>query len=236
MIRVVLCDDEGERLEEKKEILKFCEQEFPIKWDIFSFEKLKVDEFLKSARIFSVFFIQVDMKNVNGIELAKSIRRLNKSALIILMTENLDNMLNALDAVVFNLLLEPISKKEFYQMLEKAIHFLGEIEPPFSCRSFHDEILIKQEHILFFEKEKRRVRIHTIFGTEVCYMTTREILEQINLKLFCRCHQSYIVNFNYVGKIKTDSLELINGVEVDISRTYKHDFRNEYFQYISRKS
>lgn len=185
---------------------------------------------------FSIFIIHKDMKSTNGIEFAMDIRNRNSKALIILMTEDVEDVLQALDVVVFHFLIEPVTKKDIYSMLKKAIKYIGVRETPFCGKVCRENFYVEQENIILFEKDKRKVRIYTLSGIIVCYMTTQEILEQLNLKLFARCHQSYIVNFNLVKKIKTDSLEMMNGIEVDISRTYKQDFRNGYFEFISKKS
>lgn len=236
MVKIALCDDVGERLEHKKEMLQYCHKELFVDWDIFSLENTNVNEVFERANEFSIFFIHKDMRRINGIEFAMNIRNRNEKALIILMTENLNNMLQALDVVVFHFLLEPISKKKMYSMLEKAIRYLGIRENPFRGYCCREEFQIEQEYIFCFEKDRRKVRIYTLFGVETCYMTTEEILGQLNMKLFARCHQSYIVNLNFIKRIKSDSLELMNGMEVNISRTYREKFRQEYFEFLSKKT
>lgn len=231
-----MCDDVGGRLDNKVEFLRYCENELDIKWDVFSLENTNVNEVFERATEFSIFFIHKDMKHINGIEFAMNIRSRNKNALIIIMTEDIENVLQALDVVVFHVLVEPISKKAFYVMLRRAIIYTEFDKNFFRGHLFREKFSIEQDKIILFEKDKRKVRIYTLFGIRVCYMTAEEILAQLNMKLFARCHQSYIVNFEYVKKLGTDSLELHNGREVDISRTYKQNFRKEYFNYISKKS
>lgn len=236
LIKVALCDDSKLRLQEKKKYLEYCKTVLPIEWDIFSYEKTYSKEVLNKAMDFSVFFIHKDMKKIKGIELARSLRILNKKALIIFMAENENDVLNILDVVIFNCLVEPISKKNFYRMLEKAIKYIGKKETPFYYRYFQKDNSIEQEYILYFEKNKRKVLIHTISGVKECYMTTNGILDQIDKELFGRSHQSFIVNFYFVNKVGTSFVELINGKKIDVSRTFKNLFREKYLEYLLKKS
>jgi len=236
LIKIAICDDSKIRLQKKKQYLEYCKKLLPIDWDVFSFEEDRSKEIICRAMEFSVFFIQKDMKEICGIELAKIVRSINRKALIIFMVENEDGFLNILDVIIFNCLVEPITIKEFHEVLEKAIHYIGNMKNKFYYRYFQIDNSIEQEHIIYFEKNKRKVWIHTLTGVKECYMTTERILEQLDLKMFCRSHQSFIVNLNYVEKLTSSFVELINGKKIDVSRTYKHMFRDKYLEYIYKKS
>ncbi len=236
MIRVAICDDSRIRLQEKRKYLEYCKKVLPIEWDIFSFEKEYAKEMLNHAIEFSIFFIHKDMKHVQGIEVAKMVRSLNQKALIVFMTENIESMLPVFDVVIFNCLIEPVTMKNFYGVLERAVRYIGNLEKPFHYRYFQKDNTIEQDHILFFEKNKRKVYIHTLLGVKECYMTMEKVRNQINMENFGRSHNSYIINFSYVERITSSYVELINGKRVDVSRTYKKEFRDRFLEYINKKS
>lgn len=58
--------------------------------------------------------------------------------------------------------------------------------------------------------------------------------KEIGLNNIVRCHESYIVNINGVHTIvhchRNTKLELITGIEIPVSRTYKDDVINLYYR------
>jgi DNA-binding LytR/AlgR family response regulator len=67
---------------------------------------------------------------------------------------------------------------------------------------------------------------------EEYYGTIKETLDSVDETFFVRIHQSYIVNFSHIKKIKGDTVLMDNGHFLKISGTYSESFKKKYKDYI----
>lgn len=89
--------------------------------------------------------------------------------------------------------------------------------------------------IMYIESRERRLLFHCVNGSEPLssYCKLDEIQEKLDQR-FIRCHQSYIVNAQYIKKITGEKLILLNDVELCVNRKYLQTVREQYFKYIGR--
>lgn len=81
--------------------------------------------------------------------------------------------------------------------------------------------------IIYAMKARSGLKVKTVRG-EFNYRKRMDEFEEkiMRLRCFCRCHNSYIVNFKYVSKIENNDIYLSNGDIVPISRTYRSSVRS----------
>ena len=87
--------------------------------------------------------------------------------------------------------------------------------------------------ILYFEIQGRKVAIQTKRGNLICNETMSAVMEQLDPERFVRCHQSYIINFNYVFEIRRYEVVLMNKEVIPASRTYWDDLKRCFLKAIS---
>lgn len=58
------------------------------------------------------------------------------------------------------------------------------------------------------------------------YKKMEELLQEIEQKGFFRCHQSYIVNRNYVQGLSASEIVLLNKKRIPVSRRYTAHIRD----------
>ena len=67
----------------------------------------------------------------------------------------------------------------------------------------------------------------------------RELEEKLSRKLFFRCHNSYIVNFDYVEGLKNDSVLVKDKnqqlKEIPVSKYKKEEFKKELAIYVGNR-
>ena len=72
--------------------------------------------------------------------------------------------------------------------------------------------------------------MHTAKGTLRFRMQLRELSMRLNDKCFQRCHQSFIVNMNYIYSLKRYEITLRNGACIPISKAYSKQVRSAFQQ------
>ena len=80
--------------------------------------------------------------------------------------------------------------------------------------------------ILFVESDRHRVRIHTFHHEDVIYYKLSELSKYLGPQ-YIRCHQSYIVNKNYISRMEGSTLVLENDCRIPVSRAYLGMIRHQ---------
>ena len=96
------------------------------------------------------------------------------------------------------------------------------------CSSDLDIYNIPLKEILYFESVKRIVIITTFDKEYQFYAKLDDIERELEKKGFIRCHQSYLVNSIFIRKIEKDTVYLVNGKEIRISRTKSKIAREKF--------
>lgn len=92
-------------------------------------------------------------------------------------------------------------------------------------------VLIRPSEVSFIESERRCAFIHE--GTQVhrVYRKLSELLDELPPR-FVRCHQSFLINLDFVEKLGTDSLLLSTGDKIPVSRRCRSQVRDALFERI----
>lgn len=95
---------------------------------------------------------------------------------------------------------------------------------------------VNMRHITYLESAGHSIFFHLYdgrtFRTNAHYRDYEGLLD-MNPDFF-RCHKSYVVNLRYVTKWDIDSLTLMDGNTVSVSRPYRQIVRSMYACYITR--
>ena len=78
---------------------------------------------------------------------------------------------------------------------------------------------LRMEDILYFEKELRRIHVHTTDGVYSFYGSFGSLSERLDER-FCRCHCSFVVNLEKVQSMKRYVLNLESGELLAISQRF----------------
>ena len=89
-----------------------------------------------------------------------------------------------------------------------------------------ERILLPYSHIHYFEAREKKTFVRAGM-TEYSLFKTLGMLEEELPAQFRRCHRSYIVNTSKLRRVNLSEnyLDLGDGIEVPVSKTYKQEFR-----------
>lgn len=95
----------------------------------------------------------------------------------------------------------------------------------------HDGLITLQlSDIIYIQTENKLLILHTIHGDVQSSQRMSELEKRLSKKQFFRCHNSYMVNFDYVEGVKKDSVLIKDKVQklktIPISKYKKEEFAN----------
>lgn len=184
-----------------------------------------------------LFCLDVVFTNhMNGIELAKIIRKKNYKAYIIFVSSDFETAYTVFEVDTFRYLLKPIQKHQ----LESALDILlkkrkEQISKLITLQQGQKYFRIPYTEILYFETEDRK--LHTVTVNKE-YMMDNKIndLDQQAVDLnFFRIHKSYLINLAYVKEYDQISVTMQNGAVLFMSRLRIKEFKENYLRFLKQE-
>lgn len=179
-----------------------------------------------------IALLDIDMPNLDGIETAKIINKIFPKVKFIFITAYMEYAVDSFSVHPYDYILKPVDILKFKNTLNDLITMQIKERNDNSI----DKIVIKNKReilvvslkdILYFEKVDRDVLAHTNKEVYTLNKTLAE-LENSSHPIFCRAHQSFIVNIEKIKKIKdmgnrSYQIEFLDSKKVAFVSRYKFE-------------
>ncbi len=218
MIHIAICDDEVLQREYLSSLVQKWGTEQGHFLSLSTFES--GESFLfnyEDNKEVDILLLDIQMKEIDGVALAKKIRETNLQVQIVFITGISDFILEGYEVSALHYLLKPIKEDKFFEVLEKAIEKLGKEEKSLVLKVDGENIRVLHKDIMFIESDDHYVKINMTDDIYTVKMKLSDI-EKLVDDSFIRCQRSYIVGLKRIKKITKTSVILNNDREVPISR------------------
>ncbi len=253
-MRIITCDDEEKVLAQLEE---WSSDYFSIRKMEISFEKYKTEkEFQKKIDEYEgrePLIIFLDMKQkwecaLRQIRKMGQYTNMERVSVVFLFGNKYDEYIEEIFGVnPIYLLVKPLNRKKF----DKAMDFiLAKMKNVFTKTEYieHRENSEKEKtyivisrrgekkkidccDIYYIERNLRKTEIHCIQEVYECYEKLSSLKERLG-ENFVRCHNSFIVNLDYVESVKRTELTLKDGKRISISNSKSKETRKLAHQYL----
>lgn len=183
----------------------------------------------EEEKSFDILLLDIEMGDMNGIELARKIRRENHLVQIIFITGYMEYVAEGYDVEALHYLLKPVTEEKLYGVLDRAAERLKSKEKELCLTLPGSVTRIALCEIRYLEVRRNYVTIH---GAED--YTVKKTLNELEEELdgsFCRTGRSYIVNLHFVKKITRTQVILKDGREIPLSRNCYEKMNRAVIQY-----
>ena len=195
------------------------------------------EAFLTAKREYDIIFIDIQMPGMNGMELAKEIRKQKVESILIFITGIREYVFDAFEVSAFHYLLKPIDERKFAEVLERAVSEAEkrkqEEKRQLLVRTRTRNITLNQSNILYIENRGKKVEIHTTGEVIEMYASMKELEKQLG-ESFYRCHRGYLVNMAYITEYTGDNIMLQNGESIFLAKERYSGFVIEYMHYLRK--
>lgn len=225
-MKIAVCDDCRKDAQELRNFLGSSKHDIRI---YTSARAILSDVQEKMAR-YDLYLIDIFIEeSIDGIELAKQIRRYDAEAVICFVSASDGFYREAYDLYAVQYLLKPVQQEDIDRLLEwvsKSIARDRGQSLTFKWRGSTGSIPYGE--ILYINSRGRTVFIHCKDGA-VQEISCRldEIADKICGDIFCRCHQSFIVNMYHVESMRGKDL-IVEENQIPISRRYYAQVKKQY--------
>ena len=206
------------------------------------FSGVSLEKAILSCSQYDLIFLDIEMEKLNGIEVARHIREVDNTVLIIYISGYEQYLKELFEVEPFRFLSKPLDKKNFYRYFMEAYQRIGQTESNYQF-TFNKQIYkIPLRDIIYFESRNRVIYVYLRGGKEERFY---EKLSNIEKELyesryqFLRIHQSFLVNFNYIKRMNFSNvtLDVGGGKEIDlkISEDRQRNIRIKLCEIAGRK-
>ena len=168
-------------------------------------------------RDFDILLLDIEMGAINGVELAKNVRKENEAVQMVFITGFPDFIAEGYEVSALHYLMKPVDRDKLFSVLDRAAANLEKAERRLRVTFERRTDYVPFSKILYLEAQKQYVRIVTDGEEYRMKASLAETAAQLD-EFFFSCQRSFIVNLRHVARILPDRVVLKNGAEVPISR------------------
>lgn len=224
LLRIVICDDEDFYIGDVSRLLSDYEAgrpELELAVSAYTSPFALLDD-LDSGKVGDIYLLDIYMDVMNGVELARTLRRTLPECQIVFLTTSREHAVEAFEVGAAHYLEKPIGKERFGAAMDRATAAL--IKRPveqLACQTGGGGVeIIPFSDIILAESLLKEQRLELTGGRK---LLVRETLSSLIEKLganeaFVSPHRSFIVNLKHAAKIDAESIVMTNGTKVPLSR------------------
>lgn len=235
MLNVGFCDDDS----------KFIDKIIPNVQSIF--KQLKIDAnfyiftngntLIKSFKEYSpycdIIFLDIDMPEINGKEVARKLRILDKNFKLVFLTSYEEEALNTFQYNVIGFLPKAYISEQLGVTINRVIKSIEEDKLYIEIfnislsKSRTSTIKIPLKNIMYFEIINKKIYLNTKKNVYLLHgYRFSDLLKDYSKKAFIDIHRTCIVNIQYIFSINDTNVCLDNGIALPLSRRKKENVLN----------
>ena len=232
-MKIAVCDDDRTT---REQIISLIREQEPGA-EIVTYEA--GEDMIKSKESFAISFLDVEMKEISGIDVARHMREEQEKkgkdkGIIIFVTGYREYMEDAFDVNAFHYLIKPVDEKKFQNVFYRALRDVStkikqqEFSVIIKNNGMQKKVLLRD--IYYIESSNKKVVFHTKDGKIDTYGRMEDWESELG-DSFYRCHRGYLVNLEKITAYNVDTIDLINGDSLILAQKKYSDFIKAYMRY-----
>ena len=234
-MRIAVCDDNDLERDLLHTLLKkyFSATSVCCKFTLYDRGTTLYDD-IEEGMDYDIVFLDLFMDDSFGMSIAENLRKLPYTGKIIFCTTSSDYALDSYNVYASGYILKPYGISDIKRTLDR---FLPEFQSEsYLVKQKSDIIYIPVNEITYVESDNTKCILHRTEDRKyVIYKKLQQIEDELNDERFLRCHQSYLVNMNYIREAN-DMFILQDGEAVLIRKKSKKEIHKKFFSYKEKQA
>lgn len=181
-----------------------------------------------------ILFLDILMPGMNGIELAKEIRKGNESVAIIFVTNLASYAIKGYEVNSFDFIIKPFNKLHLNNTMNKLMRYLDLFDNKnITLKSKSNVKVVRLASVSYIEIDSHLITYH--FGDDEPFIVWGTLSEELK-KLddsFVRPNQYTLINIKHITSIDSSEIRIRDKC-IFISRKYKKEVTNKIMEYYKK--
>lgn len=173
---------------------------------------------------YDIVFLDIDMKELNGMDAAKRIRMTDESTAIIFVTRMAKYAINGYEVSALDFIVKPLDYYSFALKMKRALNYVAANRKKLVVLKIGtDTKYIDENDIKYVETLSHYLIYHTVKGDFKLLGSLKSAAEQLSAESFVLCNRCYLVNLRYVSEVSDNAVRVGSDILI-ISRYRRKEF------------
>ena len=214
-IKIAICDDNQADIEYLAVLVKEWAADRSVQVKVFSSAEAFLFQYVEE-KDFDILLLDIEMGKMDGVTMAKTVRKDNEAVQIIFITGYSDYIADGYDVAALHYLLKPVKKEKLFAVLDRAAERLKKNEKELLLKTADETVVMPIREIRFLEVRQNYVTVHG--KAEVTVKRTLGEFEKELDERFFRLGRSFIINLTCIRRITRTDVILTDGSMIPLPR------------------
>lgn len=232
-IKVLICDDEPAFVDQMAQAVQSQPLPAGVSMNIIKTTRPEelTDEQLRQCQL---MFLDIDMEERSGMEIARCVRKLGLDTILIFVTHYVQFSPEGYEVSAFRYLLKQELQQKLPGYFCDALTEILREEKVLEYSVNGEGYQIPHAKILYLESRQRMIYLHAVNSEQAKYHfygILEKLTEELEPDGFLRIQKSYLVNMAHIKKLNFDRVLMSNGKVLPVSQKRYSELKKRYLSW-----
>lgn len=232
-MRIAICDDQEECLQQTLSVVKKCMHGVEARIDLYK----NGFAFLRSFqdRPYDLVFFDIEMPEIDGITLAKKLRKISSDVPIIFLTSHIEYALEGYEVNALRYLTKPVDPNKLNDVISVVLERIRQ-QRILWIKTELGEQKLSVKDIVFMEAQNQNILICATTEAYSVRYNLSDYERELAQDGFFRIHRGYLVSLAHVKSIGKNEVTMDDGTALPVSRSKEKELKEALFEFIRREA
>lgn len=216
-LKIAICDDEQNQIEYLTPIVSAWSKENGHICEMRTFPSAEAFLFAyEDDNAYDILLLDIEMKHITGVDLAKGIRKKDQTVQIIFITGYSEYISEGYEVAALHYLMKPVIQQKLFSVLDRAAEKIKQNEKCLNLPLSGEMVRVPLHEIKYLDVHQNYVTVHG----KADYTVKRTLGEFEDLldTRFTRVGRAMIVNLTYISRVTKTDVYLSDGTVLPLPR------------------